>query len=1402
MARSSTTTRRRWSTVLAAAVVALAGLPLVGTGTAAADTAPVPPVTVPTASADSLPTVQINGIVWDQAIGPGNRVYVVGEFTQARPAGAAAGTQQTARANILAYDLTTGNLISSWNPGINAFGRDVEVSPDGTRVYVGGNFTQASGSGGQGGTNQTRNRIAAFDAATGALLSFNPGANSRVKSVEAVGSTVYFGGNFTTLGGQARARLAATSTTGALLPWSASTDREVFMIVSPPGSDVVVAGGAFANANGVGTGGGLAAFDAQSGQLRPWEAYGTFPNNGTSSAIYSLSADAQQVYGTGYDFGGGSPFEGSFGIGVASGRVNWVNGCKGDTYDAVPLGGVLYSVGHPHDCAMVQGHPQTEPWTFQRAMAQTTTPGADGRVNTYQAYAGRPAPELLHWLPTLAPGSYSGSTQAAWTVDGNDDYVLLGGEFPTVNGAPQQGLARFAVNPPQHRQGPQGGAQLTPDGVSLVPGTVRVGWTAAWDRDNRRLTYEVLRGGAVVGTVQADSAWWKRDRLSFTDTGLTPGSTQGYRIRVTDAFGNTVTGDGASITVQSGAGGPMPYADAVRADAPTGYWRLGEPSGSLVYDWAGASDLTLSASAARAVPGPLTEADTATGFTGADSVPAAPPAATRTAPDTFTAEAWFKTATPGGKIIGFGDSATGTSSNYDRHVYMAPDGRVVFGVHPGGVRTVASAARYDDDQWHHVVATLGPTGQTLYVDGVRVGRRTDTTSGQAYSGVWRIGGDNLNGWPDTGSRFSFAGAIDEVAVYPTVLPLERVQAHYAAAGREVAGGVRPADAYGAAVYDAAPDLYWRLDETTGTLAADATPNGATGVYSGDVTRGVEPGGASPRAVTFDGTSGAVASTQSVANPRVYSQELWFRTTTTVGGKLIGFGSAQTGTSGGYDRHVYMTDAGRLVFGTWTGTANTIESPAAYNDGTWHHLAATQGGDGMRLYVDGALVGTNPQTQAQDYTGYWRVGGDQTWGSTSQYFAGSVDEVAVYPTVLTPAQVAGHHSLGSGQGPANAAPTAAFTAEATALSVAFDATGSTDPDGTVASYAWDFGDGTTGTGATPSHPYAAAGSYQVGLVVTDDDGAVSAPVVRTVAVTAAPVPNQPPVASFTTAPTGLSVAFDGTGSSDADGTVASYAWDFGDGDTATGPTAAHDYDATGTYTATLTVTDDDGATATASRSVAVTAPAAVTHAADAFGRTLGSTWGSADVGGAWSTVNTGYSVGNGSGAISVAAGGTRTAYLNSVSQSALDIGVSVSLDKPQTGGGTYLSVVGRRIGADDYRVTLRYTNNGALAAQLIRVVGGTSTTLGAVTLPGGPFAAGETVRVRFQVVGTGTTTLNAKVWRDGTAEPAAWTVSRTDTSASLQGPGSIGFIHYLSGSATSTPMIARFDDLLVTAPGPA
>lgn len=191
----------------------------------------------------------------------------------------------------------------------------------------------------------------------------------------------------------------------------------------------------------------------------------------------------------------------------------------------------------------------------------------------------------------------------------------------------------------------------------------------------------------------------------------------------------------------------------------------------------------------------------------------------------------------------------------------------------------------------------------------------------------------------------------------------------------------------------------------------------------------------------------------------------------------------------------MYDNGRLSFGAYNGNLNTADSALAYNDGVWHHMVATQGSDGMKLYVDGALVASNPNTQAENYPGYWRVGGDNTWGgASSNYFAGAIDEVAIYSGVLTPAQVGDHYAKGGGTGP-NTPPTSLFTAVADGLTATFDGTGSTDPDGTIAGYTWDFGDGTTGTGPVIDHPYAAPGQYTVTLTVTDDGGSRGYPASR-------------------------------------------------------------------------------------------------------------------------------------------------------------------------------------------------------------------------------------------------------------------------------------------------------------------
>ena len=183
--------------------------------------------------------------------------------------------------------------------------------------------------------------------------------------------------------------------------------------------------------------------------------------------------------------------------------------------------------------------------------------------------------------------------------------------------------------------------------------------------------------------------------------------------------------------------------------------------------------------------------------------------------------------------------------------------------------------------------------------------------------------------------------------------------------------------------------------------------------------------------------------------------------------------------------------------------------------------------------------------------------------------------------------------GGGDTPSNIAPTAAITATPTSgkapLTVALDGSGSRDTDGTIASYTWTFSDGSPSlTGVAVSKTFTTAGNVTVTLTVTDNHGATGT-ATRAITVTA----NALPTATFTATPTTgrapLLVSFDGTGSRDTDGTIASYAWTFGDTATGTGVTAQHTYATAGTFTATLTVTDNEGATGTLSRTITVAPP---------------------------------------------------------------------------------------------------------------------------------------------------------------------------------------------------------------------
>ena len=172
------------------------------------------------------------------------------------------------------------------------------------------------------------------------------------------------------------------------------------------------------------------------------------------------------------------------------------------------------------------------------------------------------------------------------------------------------------------------------------------------------------------------------------------------------------------------------------------------------------------------------------------------------------------------------------------------------------------------------------------------------------------------------------------------------------------------------------------------------------------------------------------------------------------------------------------------------------------------------------------------------------------------------------------------SCGGGTG-GNQNPVASFTSSCTLLDCTFDGAGSSDSDGSVASYSWDFGDGSTATGSNPAYTYAADGTYSVALTVTDDQGATNT---NTQSVTVS-TGNQAPVSGFTFVATELSVAFTDT-STDSDGTVDVWSWDFGDGSTSSAQNPTNNYASAGTYTVSLTVTDDAGTTNTSNQTVTV------------------------------------------------------------------------------------------------------------------------------------------------------------------------------------------------------------------------
>ena len=148
-------------------------------------------------------------------------------------------------------------------------------------------------------------------------------------------------------------------------------------------------------------------------------------------------------------------------------------------------------------------------------------------------------------------------------------------------------------------------------------------------------------------------------------------------------------------------------------------------------------------------------------------------------------EFWFNTTTGnGGKLVGFGNSQTGNSGNYDKHVYMTNDGRLLFGVCNGGF-----AHRLHPDRWRTTTASGTRWWPSRARPACSCSSTTTSsaangqTNNQGYAGFWRVGGDNLGAWPDRPEHRLVRRSIDEVAIYASPISAAQIHDHFLKSGR-------------------------------------------------------------------------------------------------------------------------------------------------------------------------------------------------------------------------------------------------------------------------------------------------------------------------------------------------------------------------------------------------------------------------------------------------------------------------------------------------------------------------------------------------------------------------------------------------------------------------------------------
>ncbi|MGW2016678.1 LamG-like jellyroll fold domain-containing protein [Streptomyces sp. NPDC001927] len=528
------------------------------------------------------------------------------------------------------------------------------------------------------------------------------------------------------------------------------------------------------------------------------------------------------------------------------------------------------------------------------------------------------------------------------------------------------------------------------------------------------------------------------------------------------------------ISAPAYSAGSESYASAVRAAAPVNYWRMGDSSGAAAADdiSSGADGSYRDGVTLGQIGAFAAGDDGAIGLDGIEGTVEVPADALEGA-TALSVETWFRTDKPGGVLLGLQNTELGTlPAMHNPSLLVDVNGKLRGHLWRGSTATpTISSNTVTDSQWHHVVITGGTAGQSLYLDGVKIGSLAGAVKPESLAHVYLGAGHSSPGW-DGGSTYGvryFNGSMDEAAFYTKELSAQAVMEHYRERARLVAGN---GEHYRGLITGDAPAGFWRLDEASGTqVISKVAANNGTGTYTKATlgTTGVF-GIGDGSAVQFNGNGYAEVPPVGIGTADV-SASLWFRTDkpgVMLANQTLPMAGA-TDAGGDWAPILYVGTDGKLRGEFFSGVTQSNASPGTVTDNQWHHAAVTAKAGVQTLYLDGTMVATKtgaPVNHESNNRTYIGAGFAKNWpaspGSVS-YFTGTLDEVAVYRHALSADQVAGQYDARTRASVSSLTSTVTVTdPKGAKTSSTFDAVrgqrrvASTDAGGGVTRYAYDTG----------------------------------------------------------------------------------------------------------------------------------------------------------------------------------------------------------------------------------------------------------------------------------------------------------------------------------------------------------